>query len=655
MTWQKWIFVFLIKALFWLPALAFANDLPPDDLDLDAQRSIYVRAEHAFKKHDYANFDKLSQKITTYPLYPYLIYEELKRKIHTGTSSATYDKIQTFKKAFPDFPYLNALNTLWLTKLAHSKKWEQYLKDYEPSKNEDLQCYYHYAQYEVTKEEKHLENAKALWLVGYPQGKGCDKLFSAWAKTGGLTQSLIWKRFKLSIDQKNEDLSKHLLKKMNKQEKHAANQWLKLVKDPHLVLSEKFQASFNAPDKIKADIMTYGLQRLSRKDPVKVLRWWQKNQPHNTFTKVQQSMIERDIGVYLCHQKNKEAKTYLASLNDKSLDSVAKEWRIRLALAEKNWNEVLSLINQLPPELKDDKNWRYWYARALEKTNQSEQALPIYQQLASTRNYYGFLSSLRLGQTISIAHRESPIEKGTLVYVNNLPAIKRFKELNKLGKEAVGRVEWFRALDKMQEDEIIASAKIAQQMGFHDIAIFTMARAEFKDDVPLRFPLAHKQEIIENADKHNIDPAWIYGIARQESAFFNEAVSHAGARGLLQLLPSTAKTLAKENHVPYDSEYSLHKPNTNIQLGTAYLHQLKQMMRNHLVLATASYNAGPTRTLRWLPKEPQDADIWIETVPYKETREYVKNVLTFTSIYRQRLGYPPAFALLMKPIPQKSS
>ncbi len=654
MTWHKWILTASVLGTLLLGSTGILANAQSQD-ELTTQRNIYVRAEHAFKKHDYVNFEKLTPKITTYPLYPYLIYDDLKRKIANSSSmSLTNEKIKEFKKNFPDFPYHNALNTLWLTKLAKHKQWDTYVKNYHPSNNEELACYFHYANYELTKEEKHLDNAKALWLVGYPQATGCDKLFSVWKKEGGLTQSLIWQRFKLSIEEKHEDLSKHLIKQMGTQEKQAANAWLKLVKEPQLVTSEKFQTSLKASDKIQAQIMAYGLQRLARKDPMRTLKWWQKHSNSYKFTNQQKASIERDIAVYLCHQRSTHAKEWLASLHDDTLDSVAREWRVRLAIGEKDWSHVLKLINELPQDLKDDKSWRYWQARALEATGNKEQAIIIYKELAKSRNYYGFVSSLRLELPVSIQHRESPIEAATMERIHQLPAIRRFKELNLLGKEAVGRVEWFRALDKMSEEEIIAAAKLAQQLEFHDIAIFTMARAEFKDDVPLRFPLAHRQEILKNANQHNIDPAWIFGIARQESAFFNEAVSHAGARGLLQLLPSTAKVLAKKHEIHYDTEYSLHEPNTNIQLGAVYLNQLKKMMHNHTVLATASYNAGPTRTLKWLPPQTQEADIWIETIPYKETREYVKNVLTFTGIYRQRLGYPPAFALLMKPIPSKA-
>ncbi len=645
--------VFLLTILLGVMS-AQAEPLTPDDLA--SQREIYLRAEHALKKHDHVNYERLSQKITTYPLYPYLVYDDFKRKIQSDNPNhISLDRIKQFQQNFPDFPFNKALQNIWLTKLAKTKHWEQYVKSYQPSDNEELSCYYHYGQYQLTKDVKHLDNAKELWLVGHSQPESCERLFTVWSKNGGLTQSLIWERFRLAMNEKNVTLSKHLIKLMSPVERQAAQQWEKLLKNPNLITTDKFLDSLDASDKIEAQIVTHGLQLLAKKDPQKAMNAWKELKSEFFFTDIQQNMIQRDIGVYLSHQRSPLAKEWLAQLPNKALDSTALEWRIRLAIAENDWTSVLKWIDTLPAELKEDNSWRYWQARALEATGNQAEANQIYQQLASTRNYYGFVSSLRLKQPISIKHQIAEIDPTVMKHVSNLPAIKRFQELQLLGRDAVGRVEWFRALNKMNEQEILAAAKIAQNMDLHDIAIFTMSRADFKDDVPLRFPLAHKKEIVNNANKHNIDPAWIFAIARQESAFFNEAISSAGARGILQLLPSTAKTLAKKYDIPYESEFCLHEPNINVQLGAVYLNNLKKQMHNHTILATAAYNAGPTRASVWLPTTTQEADVWIENIPYKETREYVKNVLTFTSIYRSRLGYPAALGLMMKPIPGKKT
>ncbi|MBI2790510.1 MAG: transglycosylase SLT domain-containing protein [Gammaproteobacteria bacterium] len=651
-TWTVSI-ALLLTSIFWVPS-ALTEPLPPDDLV--SQRVIYLRAEHALKKNDHVNFERLSQKITTYPLYPYLVYDDLKRKIQAKKSAhISLDRIQQFQINFPDFPFNNSLKNLWLLKMAQNKDWAHFLKGYQSTNNVELACYYHLANYEVNKESALLEKAKEYYLVGYSQPASCDQLFKAWAKAGGLTQKLIWKRTALALEEKNFTLADHLIKQLSASERIIAHKWEKLIKNPYLLFDDSFLHQLNASDKIKAQIITSGLQILAKQEPEKALKWWQTHKNNYSFSVIQSNIIQRDIGVFLSHHKSPNARSWLALLPDNTIDSTAIEWRIRLALAESDWNDALMWINRLPPEIKDDKSWLYWRARALEAQGHVNEANAIYSQLTKARNYYAFVASLRLKQPLSMHHQQLSVEPHIADQVSKMPAMQRFQELQILGKDPVGRVEWFRAIDRMNEQEILAAAKIAQKMGLHDIAIFTIGKTDFRDDIPLRFPLAHQKEIIDNANKHNIDPAWIFGIARQESAFFTEAVSHAGARGLLQLMPTTAKSLAKKYEIEYESELSLHEPKINVQIGTLYLKNLKQQMRNHPILATASYNAGPTRTMRWLPKTQQEADIWIETIPYKETREYVKNVLAFTSIYRQRLGYPCALTLMMKPIPAKST
>jgi len=629
-----------------------------EEEDLVTQRNIFNRAEHALKKHDIQTYQRLAAKIESYPLYPYLVYEELKAKIK-GSKPVTLKltEIEQFKNDYPDFPFHNALRTLWLTQMANAKNWTAYTKGYLPSENPDLACQYYYGQYQITKDVSYLDKTKPLWLVGFSQSAACDGLFNAWQKAGKLTPALAFERYHLALEAKNFDLANHLIKHLSKSEKETALLWLKMVKTPNLVTQKTFIESLrNTPSKTKLIILTQGLKLLVKSNAEKTLSWWNAHHNEYAFSEQQQHQIQREIGIYLSHQKSAVALDWLTQMPEEAHDAVSREWRVRNALANHDWPCALKWINKLSKEQQDENVWQYWRARALEGLNEKDQAQPIYQALAPTRNYYGFVSSLHLQQPLSLQHQVPVIDPKTANDVHNNPGVRRFKELMLIGKISPARIEWFTAVDKMNEQERIAAAKLVEEMQLYDIAILTMAKCEFRDDVWLRFPLAHQKEIVSNANKHNIDPAWVFAIARQESAFFTDAVSPAGARGLMQLMPSTAKILAKKYDVQLDCDMLLHMPLVNVQLGTVYLKNLKQRMYNNTILATASYNAGPGSIQRWLPqKETMEADIWIENIPYRETREYVKNVLAFTSIYRQRLGYPAGLALMMKPIPVKAS
>lgn len=619
--------------------------------DIDSQRSIYISADHAFKKHDFKNYKILADKIQSYPLYPYLIYEELKYKIANSKPLAVKAQDLTqFAQTYPDFPYINTLRNLLLTRLAKEKNWAAYTQLYEKSDQAALQCHYYYGKFQLTQNIAYLEQGKKLWLVGYPQPDACKPLFSTLQKNGLLTQTLQWKKIKLAFEEKNFDLAKHSIKELPSAVRPAALLWEKCIKNPKLLLAQTPLSPLPPTQDLTAAMLTQTLSLLAKQDADQALTWWKTHQKNYAFTDFQQHHIENILGMYLSHQKSPQAAEWLAHLPPEALDTIAKEWRIRLSIGAQKWNDVLSNIEALPETQQQEPSWRYWRARALEKLGRTEQANNLYKLIAKTRTYYGLLASVRLKQPFVIQHQPVPVDAKTTKEVTALPAIQRFEQLRLVKKPEVARVEWFRALDKMSDKQIDAAAKIAQKMELYDIAILTISRSSHKDDIPLRFPLAYEQEMIQYAKKQQIDPAWAFAITRQESAFYPEALSPAGARGLMQIMPATGKMLAKQQQVPYASDAVLHNPKMNIQLGTAYLKDLKKRSYDHPVIATSAYNAGPSRTSHWLPSESTPVDIWVDTLPYRETRDYIKNVMTFTAIYRNALGLPHNFSQMMQPI-----
>ena len=196
--------------------------------------------------------------------------------------------------------------------------------------------------------------------------------------------------------------------------------------------------------------------------------------------------------------------------------------------------------------------------------------------------------------------------------------------------------------DNRRLSRLLKAAKLADEWGWHDRAIATLARARYWDDLELRFPLAHQQVVLTQAKRQKVNPAWAFAIIRQESAFTTDARSHAGAMGLMQLMPRTARTVARSMKMQPPRRYDLLKIDTNIRLGVRYLKKVQDRNQGHPVLATAAYNAGQSRVTQWLPEQGSvAADVWIETVPFQETRDYLKRVMTYTVIYEQRLGRDP--------------
>jgi soluble lytic murein transglycosylase len=255
--------------------------------------------------------------------------------------------------------------------------------------------------------------------------------------------------------------------------------------------------------------------------------------------------------------------------------------------------------------------------------------------VANKRHYYGFLAATHLNTPVTMQNKPLEINQSEKKPLLNYPSAQRAFELYDLGRYAQARREWRYWLSQLDDRQKLVAAKVANENGWVDRAIFTLAKVGYLDDVNLRFPKAFDKKITRYAGDRNINPAWAFAIARRESSFMPDAQSSAGAKGLMQIMPATAKEL-KGRRV--DNWY-LYNAENNIELGTKYLRELLDKNKGNHVLATASYNAGPHRIKKWLKYgKTMPADVWIETIPFKETRNYVKSVLAYQEIYQHKPG-----------------
>ena len=298
------------------------------------------------------------------------------------------------------------------------------------------------------------------------------------------------------------------------------------------------------------------------------------------------------------------------------------------------------LINRLEPASQQTTRWQYWRARILAGSSDSRDrasANQIYTQISSQRDFYSFLAADIVGSPYDYEDQPTPISDEEVSNLQAMPGMRRAEELFALNELSSARREWRFTTREFSPREQQIAARVTQGWGQYHQAIRAMIDAKAWDDLAIRFPLAYHDSFKLNTQAQNISLPWGIAIARQESAFMPDAQSGAGAMGLMQLMPATAKQTAQRHGVKYTSRQQLIDPETNSQLGTAYLSSMLQLFNNNRILASAAYNAGPTRVRGWLnPELP--LDIWIETIPFKETRNYVQNVLMFTSIYARRLN-----------------
>ncbi len=603
--------------------------------ELEQQRELFLQAEQALQQRQFSRYETLLSKLRDYPLYPYLTYKDLRRRL----SSAKDDEFSLFFYSYGNTPLAPMLRSALLKHLARTGDWERYLSHYVPSKDISLRCHYRTALLKTGQTGKALKNIEDLWLTGEKRPSACDPIFEAGRETGKINSQLIRQRAYLALEKGELSLASWLARKLSNVERKRLAQLAELQRHPEKVL--KIRTLGNDVIATRR-LLIKAIKRLARNDFEQAKSAWVTLQNRFEFTPEEKAEVMRSFGLRLAWKHDPEAIEWLAKIGSLYSTPEVRKWRVRISLREGNWKETLNWLDQLNENEQKKEEWLYWRARALENLGKTEESNQIYHELARNRSYHGFLAADRLGQPYRFEQRPIVFSEKELDKVAKIPAIQRAAELYRLGRIVPARREWHHALSHLKGNDLLKAAKLADSWGWHDRAIITVGRSNHLDDLNLRFPVLYREQIFQEAYSKGIDPAWVYGLIRQESAFMVDVRSPAGALGLMQLMPSTARQVAKQIrsriHVPYD----VLKPDINLRLGITYLSGRYQQFGKNTVLATAAYNAGPHRVNRWLPEEkPVTADRWIESIPFKETRKYVKRVLTYTAIYEQRLGQTP--------------
>ena len=601
-----------------------------------AQRKLFLNAQAAVATGKSTVFKALLPKLETYPLYGYLLFEDLSRRL-PGAKDA---ELHAFFARTTDSPVNARLRSLWLTQLAQQQRWKAFIAAYEPQEDDELRCYFLRARLATGKVKDVMDDAKRMWLVGREPPAACDPVFDAWRRAGGMTEDLLWQRIRLAMDAGKLSLAQSLALHLKPEGRAWVERWVRVHQTPAKELEE---AGLRQDTPIAREIVRYGVLRLLKFDADVANDRWLALKPQYAFTPEQIAYVEREIALQAAYRQHPHALEWLNALN--GADDLVVQWRARTALSQGNWDALRAVITALPPTDAQQDQWLYWKARALAEIGaiQGEQVydgvvFDLFDSLAGRRSYYGFLAADRLSRPYEFKHASVQFTESDLAQIAQLPGLQRAYELLLLDRTLDARKEWLLATAHFNSRQLQVAAVLAHQWGWHDRAILTLAQSSGNDDMDLRFPMAYQDQVIAVSSRYQLDPAWVYGIIRQESAFMLDSRSGVGAMGLMQLMPATASFTAKLIKSPFKGNFELLDVNRNIELGSAYLKHLVDQYAGNPVLATAAYNAGPQRVNMWRPAASQAADVWVETVPYRETREYIKRVLTYTTIFDQRLG-----------------
>jgi len=605
------------------------------DVNIFEQREVYQQAVTAFKNNDLTTYQKLSGQLTNYPLHPYLVSLSLKNSL----ALLPYYEVDQFLEKNQDTVIGRQVLADWLTVLAEKKHWHDYRSYYSTAiGSTPLQCFHLWARIK-TSDKSAFKEVASLWNVKQSQPEACDPLFEEWIKQGYLTEDILWQRYQKATIAKQHGLARHLNKLAKADKKPYFALFTTVNKQAKKIKSARLLRKNNTYTK---DIIKHGLSRLQRKEPDTALAYFRSYE--------RKKMLGADFKEsFLARNKQLEIR----KLSLKALEKVAlipstvtsqKETIERLLLRsvrEQNWSFYLKWYKKIDSELQDQDQWLYWYAHALRETSARKQkkSTSVYQKLAQRRSYYGFLAADKLKIPYSVVDKPLNVDKNLLRKINLTPAIARARELFFVNDIRAARREWRDGSRDFTLADVQASAKLANEWGWHRKAIEMLGSIKAWDHLSIRFPVMHRNYIQKKAKRFNYSPSLIFAVARQESAWQQDATSHAGARGLMQLIPSTAKDAANKVGVKHKKQ-QLYSPEHNILLGSFHISELLEKYDNNRLPAIAAYNAGQHRVNQWMKKSKGELpyDIWIETIPFSETRKYVKNVLYYSALYDYRSG-----------------
>ncbi|MGQ7958846.1 transglycosylase SLT domain-containing protein [Pseudomonas sp. SP16.1] len=603
--------------------------------NLAQQRQYYDEAKRALAKGDSGPYQRYAAALRDYPLTPYLAYDELTNRL----KSASNAEIEKFLAEHGDLPQASWMKLRWLRWLAERGDWQPFLAHYDPALNfTELDCLY--GQYQLSHGLSAEGNATAekLWLVGKSQPNACDPLFARWAADGQLTEQRRWQRAKLAVEAGSYGLANHLSKSMPTLGARA-RLMVEVAQKPHLL---KQPERFAATDAAMADVVGLGLRRLARQSPEDALSLLDGYARRMEFSRDEQVAIARQIGLTLAKRFDMRGLQVMAKYDPELRDNTVSEWRARLLLRHGRWDEAHQLTQRMPADLASSNRWRYWNARSLQLAQpNSQQPVALYQALAKERDFYGFMAADQVKAPYQLNNQPLALDPRVVQKVRSTAGIRRALEFHHRGQIVDGRREWYHVSRLFSRDELVAQARLAYEMQWYFPAIRTISQAQYWDDLDVRFPMAHRDQLVREAKRRELHSSWVFAITRQESAFMADARSHVGAMGLMQLMPATAKETARKFGIRLASPQQALNPDVNIQLGAAYLSQVYGQFNGNRILASAAYNAGPGRVRQWLRgADHLSYDVWVENIPFDETRQYVQNVLSYSVIYGQKLGAP---------------
>lgn len=573
----------------------------------------------------------------SHALQPWYEYAALRRDIDTLAPAVA----QAFLARHQGQPVATLLREAWLASLAKREDWRAFVGAWSADvKGSALRCHALTARLRASGvDPRWTADAQAAWQsASLKPPQACDVPFEQLAARGGVSPAMRWQRIERAAADAQPAAMRTAASGLGASDAALANDYAAFVAAPH----DRALAWPKTPR--SRLVASHGLAHRAKADPGDAEARLPRLAAALDFGEAERARVLYPIALWTVASYLPESARRLDAVPAAAYDERLHEWRVREALARSDWPAARRALERMGATQRADSRWTYFAARLAEQAGNATAAKAGYRDAARKSDFHGFLAADRIDEPYALCPWKPDDSATARAAIARDPGIVRAMALYRIDRTAWAQREWDAALARFDDAQRRIAVGIAQANGWQDRGVFGLVNVGGKrneDELrlyALRFPLAHDALIRREATRHGIDPAWVAAEIRAESIFNPKARSPANARGLMQVLPETGAGVARRRGLPWAGAESLYDPATNIAIGTAYLREMEtKYVRPYT--AIAAYNAGPTPTARWQAQRPSmDADFWIETISYKETRDYVARVLAFSVIYDWRLG-----------------
>ena len=606
-----------------------------------ARDADFLAAHDAFRAGNATRLEQFAQRLNKTPLEVYARYYRLR----LGLENAGVKEVKDFLSRPEDTPMIDRLRGEWLKLLGKKQQWDLFDAEYPRLVNEDTELTCYALQSRLRNQEQvALRETRGLWFSGKGQPESCGAPFEAAISAGIISEQDIWQRLRLTLETGNVSLAMQLAERLtgNYAVPPAALKSAAADADRYL---EKL--TLNKTNEGQRAVALFALQRLAKQSPELAATRWSSIAAH--FPEAEQHYFHGWLAYEAARKLDGRALQWFKAAANAPLNEQQSAWRVRAALRAQDWPEVLASINAMG-ERQRDTAWQYWKARALQALGKPAEASKLLVALSGEYNFYGQLAGEELaglpGLSSAVGRKTGlPVAtykpgKQDIAAMLALPGIQRTLALYRMDMRSEAMKEWNWAVRNFNDQELLAAAEIARRNEMYDRAINAADKTVNIHDFSLRYLAPYRDALQAHIRENGLEEAWVYGLMRQESRFVTSARSTVGAAGLMQVMPSTARWIAKKLGLKSYKQSLIHQLDTNLRLGTYYMKTVLSWFDDSPVLASAAYNAGPGRARLWRADQPLEGAIYAETIPFDETRDYVKKVMSNTMYYAGRFDTP---------------